>query len=125
MVYGVHADTKLMVGGWPQFFRTVFHVSAKSKEEAERAAKLEFEKSPVTYKKLSIEYLGREYKVFSNEELRVCGVRYEKDSITKVTLFEGTMQIIIDHANFAVWRCPADYEAAVKDLFSKMKSEEI
>lgn len=133
MVYGVHADTELKVGGWPQFFKTVFHVRAKSKQEAEKVAKRELDKVPVTYDKLFIEYLGREYRVSSNEELRVVCMKYGKDSITKVTIFEGTMQIIIDcnrngredNDNIGVWCRPADFKEAVDALFSKIKYEEI
>lgn len=133
MVYNVHADTKLMVGGWPQFFKTVFHVSAKSKIEAEKMAKRELDKASVTYGDLFIEYLGREYEVSSNEEMRVWGIRYGKDTITKVTIFEGTMQIIIDnkrhgrddHDNIGVWCRPADFKEAVDGLFSKLKYKEI
>ncbi len=133
MVYGVHADTKLKIGGWSQFFKTMFHVSAGSKQEAEKVARRELEKAPVTYDKLFIEYLGKEYKVFSNDEVRIFGIRYGKDSITKVITFDGTMQIIIycnrngreDNDNIGVWSRPADFKKVVDDLFSKIKYEEI
>ena len=133
MVYGVHADTKLKIGGWSQYFKTVFHVRAKSKQEAENVAKQELDKAPVTYDKLFIEYLGKGYKVYSNEELWVWGIRYREDSITKIIIFEGTMQIIIyctrngreDNDNIAVWHRSVDFKDAVDDLFSKITYKEI
>ena len=133
MIYRANADTKLKVAGWTQFFKTVFLVSAKSKGEAESVAKRELDASPVTYDKLFIEYIGREYRVSSNEATSVAGVKYAENSITRVAIYEGTMQISVDckrngredHDIIGVWCNPTDFKSAVDKLFSKMKYNEI
>lgn len=133
MIYTAHADAKIEVGGWPQFFKSVFHVYAKDEEVAKRMAENALKASSVTYSNLTVELIGRRYEVTQNDEFCVAGVRYPAESVSEVRIYEGTMQIGIDnvrhgrigHDSIGVWCRPADFKKAVDGVFAKMKYKEI
>ena len=133
MVYRASADTKIRIGGWPQFFHTCFLVYAKSDSDARMQAEQALKCAPVTYKEILIEFLGRQYKVSSNEEFSVAGVRYPEGTVRDVCIFEDTMQICIDcirnghpdHDNIGVWDIPVRFRDEVNRVLSKMEYKEI
>lgn len=133
MIYTAHSDAKIEVGGWPQFFKSVFHVYAKSETEAKAAARVELEKSAVEYSNLTVELIGRRYEVFQNDEFSVAGIWFKAESVSEVHVYEGTMQISIlgvrngkvDTTSIAVWCRPADFKKAVDGVFASMRYKEI
>lgn len=133
MIYRASADAKIEVGGWPQFFKSVFHVYAKSEKEAKAAARVELEKSVVEYSNFTVELIGRRYEVFQNDEFSVAGVRFIAESVSEVHVYEGTMQISIlgfrngkaDTTSIAVWCRPVDFQKAVEGVFASMRYKEI
>lgn len=134
MIYVAHADTKIVVGGWPQFFKSVFHVYANSEADAIKQADLALNEAQVTYEKLRVELIGRRYEVTDNEEFSLVGIKYPAGSVKEIRIYEGTMQICIDnirhgkldHDNIGVWCRPADFKADVIDyVFPKIKCKEV
>lgn len=133
MIYTAHSDAKIEVGNWPQFFKCVFHVYAMSESDAKTQAEHSLNKANITYKNLNVEFIGRRYKVSSNEEFKVAGIRYPADSVKEVHIYPGTMQICIDcvrngkidNDSIGVWCRPSDFKEAVDKVFSKMGYKEI
>ena len=133
MIYSAHADARIEVGGWPQFFKSVFHVYAKSESDARKQAEAAMKSAQVSYEHLQVEFIGRRYEVLSNEEFSVAGIQYRAETVSEIRIYEGTMQIGIDnirngkpdHDSIAVWCRPADFKEAVERVFSKMKYKEI
>ena len=133
MIYDAHSDAKIEVGNWPQFFKCVFHIYAKSESDAKMQAERSLNKANITYKNLRVEFIGRRYQVSSNEEFSVSGIHYKADSVKEVRVYPGTMQICIDcvrhgeidNDNIGVWCLPADFKKAVDNVFSKMDCKEI
>lgn len=133
MIYSAHADTRIEIGNWPQFFKSVFHVYAKSESDAKKRAEVVMKSANVTYENLRVEFIGRRYEVLSNEEFSVAGIQYRADSVGEIRIYDGTMQIGIDsirngkqdHDSIAVWCRPADFKEAAERVFSKMKYKEI
>jgi hypothetical protein len=133
MIYDVHSEVTIYIGGWPNFINAVFHVNAKSLSEATEKAIKELEKPYIKYEKPRVEFIGREYEVTGNQEMRFLDGKYQKDAIKRVCVFPGTMTVWIyyerngrkDSDAFGVWCRPSDFEADVKDLFSKLTFKEI
>lgn len=134
MIYSAHADARIEVGGWPQFFKSVFHIYAKSESDAMKRVEVAMKSARVSYEHLRVEFIGRRYEVLSNEDFSVAGIQYRAETVSEIRVYEGTMQIGIDsirngkqldHDSIAVWCRPADFEAAVKELFSKVTFKEI
>ncbi len=133
MIYRVVANTKLMVGGWPQFFDSVFYVSAKEKEEAEEKAANAMLNSSATFSKVRVEYIGREYEAIANEEVIIAGVRYRRDAIIKFHIYEDAMQVVIynkrnghtDCDTIAVWSSPKSFKESLDKFLQKITYREV
>lgn len=133
MIYTAHADAKIEVGGWPQFFKSVFHVYAENEREAKAAARDELKKSSVAYSDLFVELIGRRYEVYQNDEFSVAGIRFRAESVSEVHVYEGTMTISIlgvhngkiGTTSIAVWCRPADFKEAVDGVFASMRYKEV
>ena len=133
MIYDVHSEVTIYIGGWPNFINAVFHVNAKSLSEATEKAINELEKPYIKYGKPHVEFIGRAYKVTANDELRFASGKYPAGSIKEIEVYPGSMTVWIDYLRdgrrdrdgIGVWCRPADFEAAVKELFSKVTFKEI
>lgn len=133
MTYRASADARIEVGGWPQFFKCVFHVDATGDFDAKMNAQYELNQSSVEYKNLRVEFIGWRYEVLSNEEFSVAGIRYPAGTVSEIRVYPGTMQICIDcerhgrrdNDNIGLWQLPADFKKAVNNVFSKLRYKEI
>lgn len=135
MIYKVRAKSKIKVGGWPQNFLTVFHVSAKDLKTARLKADEEMSKMPVEFSNIDVVEIGREYEVSGHLAFKFCGIPYTTGTITKISVFPDNMTIGIDYEDDAheetssdsigVWVRPQDFKEAVKELLSKVNYKEI
>lgn len=133
MIYRIQTPAKIVVGGWPQFFNCVFHVDASDEAEATQKAELALKQASVSYGEKHIEQIGRRFQVVSNEPLLISGLKYPKDSITQIQVFEGTMQVGIDHIRdgkkesdtIKLWCRPQDFQNALKQITSNIEAKEI